>query len=160
MIQISEVGEDFLTTFSDRFTKQSDKMNEFIRIMKKRIQKRKVEEQEAASKLKVQEEEDKLLLEKNARINTCKTLFENVSERISLLQKKCDVDIKPLNDSAVLELKKDSKNWDSEFNDVLDRIAKLGESYPSQFTETSNMMDQIFQSKSDLKTKLDTLRRS
>ena len=54
-IQISEVGEDFLTTFSDRFTKQSDKMNEFIRIMKKRIQKRKVEEQEAASKLKVQE---------------------------------------------------------------------------------------------------------
>ena len=65
-------------------------MNFFIWTMKKLIQQKKVEEQESVSKLKVQVEENKLLLEKNEKINTCKTcvkLFENDCERITLLQK-------------------------------------------------------------------------
>ena len=154
-IQIEELGPDFLLTFGDRFKNQSLKMTNFIRTARKNVQKKKVEEQASVSKLKVQEEENKLLLEKNAKINTCKTLFDNVCERITLLEKKCLIDIKSLGDTAVLDLKKDFKTFDSEFNDVLDRIAKLGESYPGQYEETFDMMDKTSKMKSELKAKLD-----
>ena len=91
-IQIEELGPDFLETFGDHFKNQSLKMTDFIRVMRKSVQQKKVDEQASISKLKVQEEESKLLLEKNVKINTRKTLFDNVCERITLFQKKCSIE--------------------------------------------------------------------
>ena len=84
----------------------------------------------------------------------CETIWEWLWKDYSFTE-KCVVDIKSLSDSAVLDLKKDSKTLDSEFNDVLDRIDNLGQSYPSQYSETFDMMDEISTLKSNLKTKVD-----
>ena len=78
-------------------------------------------------------EETKRLQEKSVKISICKSLFEHVCERIFLLQQKCVVDFKTLTDISVMEFKKDSKIMDSDFNDILDRIVKLSEAYPSQY---------------------------
>ena len=60
-----------------------------------------------------------------------------------------------LSDSSILDLKQDSKILDSNYNEILDRIAKLGESDPSQFEDTSHMMDSMSRLKIDVQVSLD-----
>ena len=154
-VKIEEMGEEFVNIFSDKFQNQCDKMNKFIRFMRKRIQEVRVAEQKLSFQQQKEEEEAKFVTEKKAKINACESLFENVSERICLLNQKCIGDLKKETDSSILDLKKCVKNLDSEFNDILDRIAELGKSYPSQYSETSYMMDDLAGAKIDLKNSLD-----
>ena len=157
-LSIEEMGEDFLNLFGDKFQTQCDEMNKFARFMKKRVQEVRMTEQKFAFQQQKEDEEAKLDREKTAKIKVCESLFENVKERISLLKQKCVVDLRKASDSSVLDLRKNVKDFDSEFNDVLDRITELGKSYPSQYSETSYMMADLADSKSDLKNSLDVFK--
>ena len=83
---------------------------------------------------------DKLAREKNMKICISNNLYDNVCERMSCLELKCSKKMEDLSDNQILEIRKDIKTLDSDFNKILDRVTKLSESNPSEFAETKDLM--------------------
>ena len=75
----------------------------------------------------------------------------NISERVSNLEHKCNVEVGGLTDCQVLERKKEEFTLNSEFNDILDRVTNLVQVNPSEFEETSGLIHTTQKKKSNLK---------
>ena len=73
---------------------------------------------------------------------------------MSCLELKCATKIEDLSDSQILEMKKDIKTFDSDINNILDRVTKLSHSNPSEFTETKDSMITISYRKTNLKASM------
>jgi hypothetical protein len=87
-----------------------------------------------------------------------KLIFDNITERISNLDKKCAVNVKDLRDPELLHEKRDMKNLDTDFNDMLDRVTELGKHNPDEFDDTCEFLEIIADKKEDLKTKIDSFK--
>ena len=150
-VRIEELSEEFQDQFGSQYEAQSHNMNKFIRSMKKNIQTLKKQDLQAQEEYKVSIEMDKLAREKNMKICISNNLHDNVCERMSCLELKCSKIIEDLSDSQILEIRKDIKTLDSDFNNILDRVTKLSESNPS---ETKDLMIIISKRKNNLKASM------
>ena len=62
----------------------------------------------------------------------CHGTYENICERFSNLEMKCDIKLEDLSDSDILHGKRELKNIEIDFKEILDRIAKLTEFNPEK----------------------------
>ncbi|MDP7406234.1 MAG: hypothetical protein QF495_05675, partial [SAR324 cluster bacterium] len=150
LMKVDEFGADFREEFG-QFDEMSLKINTFIADMLARCQQIKVNEKIERGKhedLLACQKSDKENLEK---IQSCKSLYGNISERFSNLESKCMVQVEKLTDSQVMEFNSDLKVLDSDFNDLLDRITQLGQLNPAQFSETDEYLPDLIERKKELK---------
>ena len=103
------------------------------------------------SKLDVEKERknqelEKLEREKRLKLGLCHGTYENICERFSNLEMKCNIRLEDLSgsdilsDSDILHGKRELKNIEIDFKEILDRIAKLTEFNPGEFQETRNLL--------------------
>ena len=158
VVQIERLGQPYVSTFDGKIDGLFDCADRFLKDMKKRIVQEKTHEHNENLQKKIFEQDEIATRDRRKKVQVCQSLFDHTSERISILQKKCEIDFSNLSDVAVLELKKDSKRYDEEYSDILDRLVKLGEAYPSEFQETSHMLDELGKHRDTLKSALETFK--
>ena len=81
----------------------------------------------------------------------CHGTYENICERFSDLEMKCNIKFEDLSDSSLFPCKISLKNIEIDFKEILDRIAKLTEFNPGEFQETSNLLKITSERKCELK---------
>ena len=152
-ISIEEVGSDFHNEFGNTYQEQSKKINIFIVETKKKVKLMKLNELKVKNELEVSKELEKLNRYKKDKINHSFNIYENICDRLSNLEIRC-VKVHELSDVQLLDHKKNLRLFDSDFNDVLDRITRFCEVSPSDCTETKDMLRQITARKNNLQDSL------
>ena len=150
-MRVDEFGDDFRGEFGQVFEDISLKINDFIKEMLTRGQKIKLTEQSEKGRSEELSLAQKCEKEKNEKIQCCESLYVNISDRFSTLESKSSIQVKKLTDSQVMEKNSDLNLLDSEFNDLLDRITKLGQLNPSEFEETQDYLRELTERKAQLK---------
>ena len=64
---------------------------------------------------------------------------------------KCNIKLEDLSDSDILHGKRELKNIEIDFKEILDRITKLTVFNPGEFKETSNLLKITSERKGELK---------
>ena len=149
-LRIEEFGEVYKDTFGNKYDEQNDKMDTFIREMMKKVQNIKLDDIKALERHAKAIENDKYECAKKEKIDVCNNIGDNISERVSNLEHKCNVEVGGLMDCQVLERKKES-TLNSGFNDILDRVTNLVQVNLSEFEETSGLMHTTRKKKINLK---------
>ena len=150
-LRIEEFGEVYKDTFGNKYDEQNDKMDTFIREMMKKVQNIKLDDIKALEKHAKAIENDKYECAKKEKIDVCNNMGDNISDRVSNLEYKCNVEVGGLTDCQVSERKKEESTLNSEFNDILDRVTNLVQVNPSEFEETSGLIHTTQKKKSNLK---------
>ena len=151
-VEIETCGPQFRDSFGTAFTETEQFIKTFVAAARHRIREIKLSEKQKEEKRASSAEHDKLIREEREKIVKCKVVFDNISERLLSVEKKCSVDIKNLSDPDLLTKKRELKSLDSDFHDILDRITKLSEYNPNEYAETANYLRVISGRKADLKT--------
>ena len=157
-IKIETCCQGFLEEFGTFFDDTSNMIKNYVKDTRVRIQdlrsRSKKEEEERTSSYQ-REKSDQV---KREKVVKAKYVFDNIIERLSSLEAKCSVDLELLSDPDLLCRKRDMKSLDSNFNDILDRITKLSEHNPNEFSETEDYLRQVSERKSDLKSLLESFK--
>ena len=99
-------------------------INSFIQDTRKRIKGIKVTKMCNEKQEKCASEIEKYEREKREKVVLSKSIFDNISERFSKLESKCNVNVLNLPDSEILNEKREFKIIESDFNKLLDRVVK------------------------------------
>ena len=70
------------------------------------------------------------------KVETFNGIFENIRERVMLLQSKCIVKYEMLSNSQILEKVKETRLLDSDYSEILDWITELIKVCPSGYTRS------------------------
>ena len=81
-------------------------------------------------KVRKNEELEKLVREKRLKLGICHRIYENICERFSNLEMECNIKLEDLSDSDILHGKRELKNIEIDFKEILDHITKLTEFNP------------------------------
>ena len=142
-IRIEEEGKEFLEEFRDSHEIYSDKLNEYIKGTKKIIQNTKQNNMQIEEDKRMSDEKAKFEREKSQKISICLDVYESICERISILELKCNIEIKDLTDNEILEKKNELRTFDGNFNDLLDRILNLSKLNPNEIYETEKLLKEV-----------------
>ena len=156
--EISEQGLTFTQQFGGRYEETCTKLNGVVASSWESIQNLKLDflateesRKETVASERSQKEMDEIVL-------SCKSIYVNICDRFSDLERKMKVQPSGLSDAQVLEEQKELKTTQKEYHDILDKILKLSQSNPGRYQETKDLLLNVNQRKENVKSMLDWLR--
>ena len=153
--KIEMEGPDFSQEFGDQFDKTYSVLNKVIAKERLAIQNCKLDV-EAAEKNRLEiEASERSSREKDEHILSCKSIYINICDRFSALEKKLKVVMSDLTDAQVLEQRSDFKILDKEYHDILDKILRFSQSNPGRYEETRDLILRVNDRKENLKQSLE-----
>ena len=141
--------------YSVLYKEQMENINGWIKAAKLEIRRKKEENLDSVKKETFNDFLEKNEREKREKIVKCRIIYDNISERILDLEKRCSTDVKKLSDIDLLKEKDDLKSLNTEFNDILDRFTKLSEHDPNELHETNKYLEEIFERKKALRSSME-----
>ena len=100
-IRIEEIGEDYLEGFGSIYQKTSHAINNFIKDLNQKTQDIRLEKEQVKEANQKLAEENMLIRDMKEKID----IYDNVNDRLSNMEPKCNVIIGNLTDSELLEKK-------------------------------------------------------
>ena len=153
--KIEMEGPTFSQEFGDLFVKIYTDLNKVIVRERRAIQNCKLDSDAAEKNRQEIEASERSSREKDELILSCKSIYVNICDRFSALEKKLKVVISDLTDAQVLEKRNDFKILEREYNDILDKILKLSQSNPGRYDETRDLVLRVNDRKENLKDSLE-----
>ena len=104
-VRVEQQGSDFSEELQGDYEEQCSKLSSYIVQIRKKIQNIRLENIEIEKERKLSLEKQSFEQKKTEKVNLCMHIFENISDRLTNIEKKCDVDLSKFSDIQILEKK-------------------------------------------------------
>lgn len=113
-------------------------------------QRRIKELKQLAKTLSEQKEKAEAKKKFDEKVTVSKHIFQEIESRYIILKKTCVVSLSILDDSQILEKKKNIEKIDKEFNVIMEKFTELVKEIPGKYDKEENVLNKVRKIKDDL----------
>ena len=103
-----------------------------------------------AKTLSEQKEEAEAKRKFDEKVTVSKNIFQEIESRYTILKKPCVVSLSDLDDSQILEKKKNIGKIDQESNVIMEKLTELVKEIPDKYDKEENVLNQVRKIRDDL----------